>query len=115
MALTQIELKRCEKALSAFLAKRRPPPHIRDKLDIGYSINGQSIELFEIRPDWQDSSKKSHSPVAKATYVGTKKLWKVYWMRRDLKWHGYEPFAETKLFEAFLAVVDRDEYGCFFG
>ena len=36
-------------------------------------------------------------------------------MRRDLKWHSYEPFPETKLFEAFLAVVERDEYGCFFG
>jgi Protein of unknown function (DUF3024) len=120
MALTHIELKRCEKALGAFLEKRRPPPPIRDRLDVGYKIDGQSIELFEVRPDWQDwqdwqdKSKRSQSPAAKATYVRTQKVWKAYWMRRDLKWHGYEPFPETKLIEAFLAVVDRDEYGCFF-
>ena len=115
MAFTQIELKRCEKALDAFLEKRRPPPHIRVQVDIGYKINGRSVELFEIRPDWQDNSKTTHGPIAKATYVRTQSLWKVYWMRQDLKWHNYEPFPNTKLFEAFLAVVDRDEYGCFFG
>ena len=36
-------------------------------------------------------------------------------MRRDLKWHGYEPNLEVKSLEAFLNVVDRDELCCFFG
>ena len=36
-------------------------------------------------------------------------------MRRDLKWHGYEPTPEVHSLEAFLNVVDRDEYCCFFG
>ena len=115
MALNDIELRRCERVLAAFLEKRRPPEHIRDQLDIGYKIDGQSVEIFEIRPDWQDKSKKRNTPVAKATYVRTQNVWKVYWMRRDLKWHAYEPFPETKSFQAFTAVVDRDEYCCFFG
>ena len=115
MALSQIELKRCEKALNAFLDKRRPPPHIRSELDLGYKIEGQSVDLFEIRPDWQDKSKSMQRPVAKATYVRAQNVWKVYWMRQDLKWHSYQPFSETKLFEAFLAAVDRDELCCFFG
>lgn len=29
------------------------------------------------------------SPVAKATYVKTQNIWKVYWMRADLRWHAY--------------------------
>ena len=115
MALTPIELRRCEKALSAFLERTRPPPEIRKKVDIAYKLERQSVEIVEIRPDWQDKSKKTQTPIAKATYVRTQNVWKVYWMRRDLKWHSYEPFPETKLFEAFLAVVERDEYGCFFG
>ena len=115
MALSQIEVKRCKKSLASFLEKRRPPPHMRGQLDIGYRIEGQSVELFEVRPHWQDNSKKSEAPFAKATYVRTQNVWKVYWMRQDLKWHGYEPFPETKIFEAFLAAVDRDEYCCFFG
>ena len=52
---------------------------------------------------------------AKATYVKSKKIWKIYWQRADLKWHGYEPNPEVKQIEDFLSVVDQDEYGCFFG
>jgi hypothetical protein len=40
---------------------------------------------------------------------------KVYWMRRDLKWRGYEPSPEVKTVDAFLDIVDRDEYYFFFG
>ena len=115
MALTEIELKRCEKALAQFLERRRPPAHIREQLDIGYKLVGHSVEIFEVRPDWQDKTKKMETPVAKATFVRTRNHWKVYWMRRDLKWHAYEPNSDVKSLEAFLNVVDRDEYCCFFG
>ena len=115
MALTQVELQRCKKALAHFLEQRRPPEHIRNQLDIGYRINGQSVEIFEIRPDWRDKSKKMESPVVKATFVRTKNRWKIFWMRRDLEWHGYEPNPEVHSLEAALNVVHRDEYCCFFG
>jgi hypothetical protein len=32
-----------------------------------------------------------------------------------MKWHRYEPDPEVKKIEDFLAVVERDEYGCFYG
>ena len=115
MALSEIELKHCEKALAQFLRRRRPPINIRDQLDISYKVAGHSVEIFEIRPDWRDRTKKMEAPVAKATYVRTKNQWKVFWIRRDLKWHAYEPNPEVKSLEAFLNVVDRDEYCCFFG
>lgn len=115
MALNDIELKQCEKAIARFLARRRPPANIRDQLDIACIVSGHSVEIVEIRPDWQDPTKKMETPVAKATFVRTQRHWKVYWMRRDLKWHGYEPNPKVTTLEAFLDVVDRDEYGCFFG
>lgn len=115
MAFSEIELKRCEKALAQYLERRRPPAHLRDQIDLSYRIEKQSVEIFEIRPDWQDRTIKRESPVAKATYVQTKKLWKIFWMRQDLKWHGYQPTPEVKTLEAFLKVVERDEHGCFWG
>jgi hypothetical protein len=115
MALTDLERRRCERDLAKFMDRRRPPPDIRPKLDIGYRITGHSVEIFEIRPDWQDPTKTMEHPVAKATFVRTKNVWRVFWMRRDLKWHGYEPNLEVHSLEAFLNVVDRDEYSCFFG
>jgi hypothetical protein len=115
MALNDLELKRVERALAGFLAKRRPPPHIRPDLDIGYRIAGQSVEILEIRPQWDDRSIIHQYPIAKATYVRTQDVWKVFWKRADLKWHGYEPAAEVRSIEQFLAAVDADPYGCFFG
>ncbi|MGE5894877.1 MAG: DUF3024 domain-containing protein [bacterium] len=55
------------------------------------------------------------SPVAKATYVGTQAIWKVFWQRADLMWHRYDPDSEVRTIEQFLAIVERDEYSCFFG
>jgi hypothetical protein len=115
MALNDLEKKRWERDIEKFLALRRPPPHIRPELDIGYRIANQSVEIFEIRPHWQDRSTKLEHPVAKPTYVRSKGYWRVFWMRADLKWHGYEPNAEVRSLEDFLAVVDKDEYCCFFG
>lgn len=115
MALDDLERKRIEKAMDAFLARRRPPPHIRPDLDIGYRIDGQSVEILEIRPQWDDRSIIHQYPVAKATWVRTRRKWKVFWKRADLKWHGYEPAPEVPSIERFLAVVDEDAYCCFFG
>jgi hypothetical protein len=115
MALNDLERKRLEKTVGAFIEKRRPPPSVRPELDFGFRISGQSVELFEIRPQWDDPSQRTERPVAKATFVRTQQLWKIFWMRADLKWHGYRPNAEVAQVEDFLAVVARDEYGCFWG
>ena len=115
LALTELERKRCEKALTDFMARRRPPPHIRDQLDLDYTMEGQSVEIFEIRPDRKDACVRQESPVAKATFVRAKGIWKVFWMRADLKWHSYGPKAEVNTLKEFLGAVDRDEHGCFFG
>ena len=114
MAFTDIERKRIERDVATFMARHRSPPHIRPELDFGYRISGHSIESFEIRPQWQNPKDKMEHPVAKATFVRMRNIWRVFWMRRDLKWHGYEPVPEVPSLEAFLA-VGRDEYCCFFG
>lgn len=115
MALNDLEHKRIERAVAAFIEKRRPPPSVRPELDLGFRISGQSVELFEVRPQWDDPSQRMERPVAKATFVRTQRRWKIFWMRADLKWHGYQPNAEVAQVEDFLAVVARDEYGCFWG
>lgn len=115
MALSEFETKRYEKMLEDFLRKRRPPPHVRNELDLAYRVKGQSVEIFEIRPAWDNTSKKIENPIAKATYVKTQRVWKIYWQRADLKWHRYEPHPETRTLEEFIGVVEKDEHACFFG
>ncbi|KTG28948.1 hypothetical protein AWR38_12650 [Idiomarina sp. WRN-38] len=115
MAFSEFEIKKYERQLNAFLEKHRPPMHIRSELDLGYRINGQSIEIFEIRPQWDDYSEILEHPVAKTTFVKTENCWKIFWMRADLKWHEYEPEIKVKTLSRFLEVVIEDEYACFFG
>jgi hypothetical protein len=115
MPFNDIEQKRIERAVAGFMAKRRPPPEVRVQLDLGFSTKGYSIELFEIRPQWNDPKVIRHHSFAKATYVKSRDLWKLYWMRADLKWHAYPPASEVKKIEEVLEIVANDENCCFFG
>ena len=115
MAISEFEVKRCERELKKFLEAKRPPAHIRNQLDFGYRIENQSVELIEIRPEWRDPENKIKVPFAKVTYVKKENLWKIYWQRQDLKWHSYTPVPSVQYFEEFLSVVSEDANACFFG
>ena len=78
-------------------------------------MKDQSVEIFEIRPIWNNPKEKHEIAIAKATYVKSRQCWRVFWQRSDMKWHRYEPAPEVRLVEDFLALVEQDEHGCFFG
>ncbi len=114
MAISEFEIKRCEKLMRLYIEQNRPPPHIRKELDLGYRIKNQSIEIFEIRPRWDNPDQKIEEMVAKTTYVKKSGLWKVYWQRADMKWHRYEPMPEVDSLEEFIALITEDKYCCFY-
>jgi hypothetical protein len=115
MAFTAKQTADIETAMEDFMARRRPPLEIRDKVDLGWRIERQSVVIYSIRPFWRDDSPKIEEPAAKATYNRKTNRWKIYWMRADLKWHSYPPQPEALFFDEFLAVVDEDENCCFWG
>ncbi|MGD2145441.1 MAG: DUF3024 domain-containing protein [Anaerolineae bacterium] len=115
MAFSENELRKHKTTLDAFMAKRRPPEHLRGEVDLDYRIHRQSIEILERRAAWNRPGEITETPIAKTTYLRTQNKWKVYWQRSDLKWHGYEPRPEVDSLSDFLNVVDADEYGCFWG
>lgn len=115
MALSEFEIKKVERAISEFLTEHRPPQHIRAELDIGCRLEDQSVYIFEIRPKWNNPSEYHELPVAKSTFVREQRIWKIYWMRQDLKWHSYEPNSQVKTIEQVFNVVAEDQYDCFFG
>jgi len=79
MAISEFEIKRYEKIVGEYVEKHRPPAHVRNEVDLSFRIKGQSVEIFEIRALWNDPNKKIEQPVAKTTYVKSKKIWKIYW------------------------------------
>lgn len=115
MALSEIEYKRYEKIVGNYVESKRPPLHLRKELDFGFRIENQSIEIFEVRPAWREPGVFIELAVAKTTFVKRTRTWKLYWQRKDLNWHRYDPDAEHTSIEEVLAVIDADEYGCFYG
>jgi Protein of unknown function (DUF3024) len=116
MALSELEMARVRKSVGAFIEQSRPAPHIRSKVDVGYRILGQSVVIFEVRPVWRGPpGKRMEHGVAKATYVRTRDVWRVFWQRANLKWHGYEPAPEVVSIDDFLFLVRQDAFACFWG
>lgn len=54
-------------------------------------------------------------PIAKTTWVKSRKVWRVFWQRADMKWHSYPPLPEVKSLQEFIDAVEVDEYACFYG
>ncbi len=115
MAFSEYERLDVEKAFALFRKRRGPSPDIRAKLDWGCKIEGQSIELYEIRPRWNDPTQITHSPFAKATFVRSTQEWRIYWRRASGKWNGYPPYPSARSLEEFFSVVGEDAEACFFG
>ncbi len=115
MALSEFDNALTEVKLSEFIARRRPPEHLRAQVDLSFRIEDQSIVIFEIRPVFRRPAEKIECMVAKATYVKKTGEWKVYWQRADQKWHRYEPAPSVKTLEEFISLVDDDEWACFWG
>lgn len=104
-----------ERLVQRFIDRRRPPEELRDQLDLGFTLENQVLEIFEIRPAWMDENIKTSTPVAKAKYVKSRGVWKIYWQRASGNWESYEPQAEVKGLAEFLEIVEEDAYGCFWG
>lgn len=115
MALTVFDITEIIESMENYLEKVRPEEAIRDQLDIGYKITGQSVEIFEIRPRPDNSSLKQYPSIAKTTFIKSKGHWKLFWMRADLKWHGYKPNLYLKNLKKVVEIIDKDEFGCFYG
>lgn len=115
MAISEFEIKRCEKHVGQYVEKHRPPAHIRNEVDLCYRIEGQSVIIFELRAFWKNPKEKIEEMVAKTTYIKKDKVWKVFWQRADMKWHSYEPVPKVKTLDDFLLLVEEDKHCCFFG
>jgi len=115
MALTKEQIKEIDEAAAKYMYNNRPLLEIRDQLDLGYRIDDQNVYLFEIRPQWDKPEEKIESLIAKTSYIKSRKLWKIYWMRGNLKWYNYEPIPFVNNISAFFGLVEEDELCCFFG
>lgn len=98
-----------------YLDRIRPEEEIRKKLDFGYRVERQSVYIVEIHPMWNNPEKIHESRVAKATWVKTQSVWKVFWRRANLKWETYPPCPFVDTLAEFVDLVEEDRHHCFWG
>lgn len=103
------------KVLENFIERNRPSEKIRHQLDIIYKIENQSIIIYEVRPAWRRPNEIREHAVAKATFVMRRNIWKVFWLRADLKWYNYDPVPTVKKIQDFVKLVENDKGGYFWG
>ena len=54
-----------ERQIKEFVEQIRPPENERDELDYGYKFEKNTLEMFEIRPVWDNLDKKMESETVK--------------------------------------------------
>lgn len=115
MTLNPLQTLDIIEIMEGYLARKRPPEELREQIDLGYRIDDQSIFFFTIRPSWQDKKIIREHDFAKTTFVQSKGIWKLYWMRGNLKWDEYKTDSPLQNLREVVKEVEDDKYGCFFG
>ena len=80
-----------------------------------YEIERQNVIIYEIRPAFMREGEFTKMPMAKLTYVSSRKIWKLYWKRASGKWEKYEPMDSAREISALVQEIEQDTHGCFFG
>jgi hypothetical protein len=114
LALTEVQKAHLAKLLTAYCANRVPPP-VRSKVRVGYRVVGNAVILYEERPAFQPPHDWQEMVVAKFTYVGTRREWRLYCQHRDLRWHAYQALPAASSLAKMLDEVDADPTGIFWG
>jgi hypothetical protein len=109
-----MEVNLVEKQIAEAVERMRPPVEIRDKLDIGFTFEKNTVLLLEIRPNFMKPDEIMQRPFAKIRFIKSKKIWKLYWMRGNLTWLEYIK-SDFETIQKVFEVIKKDEDGCFFG
>jgi hypothetical protein len=91
------------------------PPHAAHAVRVGVRFERNAVILFQEFPRFDDHSRWIEHAVAKFVYVKSARVWRLYCLLRDLKWHLYEPFPEAPDLASLVEQVRRDPTGIFWG
>jgi len=114
MALSELQRAQVSRRLSDY-CESRVPLRVRDQVRLSFRLAPHHVELFEERPRYDAPEIWMEHSIAKFRYVASRREWWLYCIRRDLRWHRYEPFPLARDFDKLLDEVDEDPTGIFWG
>ena len=112
MAFSEFECARYLKMMRQLVEDIRPPQAIRSEIDYVTELEKQSLMLYEMSPSFSGYGTTKRFPVAKITYVKTKKHWVLYGMRASGKWMQH---STHHLLDFAIDTIKLDPDSNFFG
>lgn len=100
-----------------YIEEKRPPLSLREKVDLNFALINRELRIFEIRPLYNDPDRKIEIDVARAKYIKSRDIWKIYWKRANGKWEPYRPGGDAEVEDIieFFTILEEDKFGAFWG
>jgi hypothetical protein len=114
VAFDELQLKRIERTVGE-LCRKCSPPEYADELRTVYEVKGHTVTVYEERPPWDGVGEWTRAGIARLRNYRSRREWRLYWMRQDLRWHLYDPDEMPADLDSLVAVIEADEHGAFFG
>lgn len=93
----------------------RVPEHIRNKVRLIHRWRGNTVNLIETRPYFQDPSRWTECPIAKFTYIPAIKKWTLYCPNRNGSFRLYGEIKPAADIQSLLDEVTHDPTHIFWG
>jgi Protein of unknown function (DUF3024) len=92
------------------LCAERVPDHAGEHVRVELEEGRQSVTIVECRPPWREDygPEWTRSPVARLRYVGTTRLWTLFYYRHPGRWERYPLLGPTRRLDELLDEIDRD-------
>lgn len=115
MAFSELDLKRIDTS-AGDLCRRLNSRSRQHRIRYLCEVEGNTVTLWEERPAWDDPKRTTKTGIARFRHWKSRETWQLYWMRRALKWHAYDPDVSfAKRLSALVKVVEEDKWRAFFG
>ena len=99
------------------LCAERVPDHAQDQVRIELEEGRQAVTILECRPPWREEygPEWTRMPIARLRYVGSNRLWTLYYHRHTGHWERYPLRGPTRRIDELLNEIDRDPICIFWG
>mgnify|MGYP000102448145 CR=1 FL=1 len=102
-----------DKQVKDFIESIRPGPELRDKLDIGYTYENQTLQIYQIHPPRDKEDEALNIPIVRVRYVKSRNVWIIYCLDQDGNWTKYEPKPEVNSIRDVFEELMEDRHHCF--
>ena len=92
------------------LCANRVPPGATDQVRVECEVDPRAVTVVEWRPPWREEfgPEWMRLPVARISYVGTSRLWTLYYYRHTGRWQRYPLLGPTTRIDPLLNELELD-------